>query len=251
MFEMWTGVNQMKMKTAKHEVRNRSAGKTTTFFNLNRFAARNLFRTSCFVLAAGLLPAACSAAVINIAVNNPSFEDNTGAPITDWGIQPPSTNGGPGGSTEAYVYAPTAADYPGGIPGGTNVAHSDGPIIFQKTDYVVQPDTTYTFSILVGNSEATNDIGNYRVVLVADGLVITPDQTAPLPAAGQWVLATSTGTVSDDSELVGYPISVVLDPLGGFVDWDEPLPSGAPPAPEPASLAIIGAAGLYMLRRSR
>lgn len=243
----------MNVRQVKFAIRNKSAAQTTTIYNfINWFADLHLFRIAGFALAAGIAPALCSASTINITVNNPSFEESTGSPITDWGQQPPNTDGAPGGTIEAYTYAPTVgtvgSDYPGGIPGGVNVAHSDGPIIFQDTDYYVQPDTTYTFSIYVGNPANVNIFDSYRVVLVADGLVITPDQSAPIPASGQWVVATSSGYVGDDPEEVGYQIRVVLDPLDSVVDWDEPIPAGGP-IPEPASLGMAGVLVPLVLRR--
>ena len=121
----------------------------------------------------------------------------------------------------------------------------------------MQPDTEYTLTYYVGESALENDFVGYRVVLVADGLVITPTQDKPTPAPGQWVQATSTGFVGNDSEEVGYPISIVLEPLGGQVDFDAvdatTIPNAGPPIiPEPASMALFAiAAPLWGGRRRK
>lgn len=241
----------MNRRIPSREIRNNIAAKTSTIPFFNWFAALNLFRISRLGIGVLTIPAICSAAIVPI--NNPGFETTDSTPVADWGIQPPNT----ANPTEAYIYSPTTADYPSGIPGGVNVAHSDGPIIFQNTSAIVQPDTQYTLTYFVGNSATINDFVDYRAVLVANGLVITTDQDKPVPGAGDWVHATSTGGVFDDPEMVGYPISVVLEPLGGQVDWDQievsiTTPNEGPPvSPEPASAMLLITAAPLWLRRKR
>lgn len=218
----------------------------------------------------------------SISILNPNFDaqvlapgDTAGfgyIPITDW-----SQNDVP--NTAYTVYNPAATSYPGGVPGGNNVADllSDGTTtdIWQFLATDLQANDTYTFSgyagfrldtnifapaldACTGNAfvEAGGNILNQQMIggNINNGTPCTPGTFT------QFSITFSTGA---NPAGLGQPLEIVLETLGtgsvfepseldftGLTLTDTTGTAGT--VPEPQTFATLGAAlAVLIALRSR
>jgi hypothetical protein len=148
-------------------------------------------------------------------------------------------------------------EYPGGIPGGVNVAAVGNDAaageITQDLGIAPQANTTYTLSVYVGQRTDTPPTA-YSVDLLVGSSVVA-SVSSPLPGDGAFVLV-STSYTSGSSPGVG-DLSIELASTGApQVDFDNVAldatssPSGVP---EPSTLTLFGTGllGLGALNRRR
>jgi hypothetical protein len=217
----------------------------------------------------------------SITIQNPNFDAqvlapgiSTGSgagfnPITNWN-QNDVTN------TGYSVYNPVASSYPGGVPGGNNVADifSDGTTssIWQFLSTDLQANDTYT---LTGNAGSRLDGGSVfnpgvdacvgNVLVEAGGNILNP----VVPGgnvintngcnSGTFTQFSITFSTGANPIGLGQPLEIVLDTLGtgsifepSEVDYtgitlSDTASSSGPPVPpsgvpEPQTFATLGAA---------
>jgi hapalindole biogenesis HpiC1 cyclase-like protein/PEP-CTERM motif-containing protein len=212
------------------------------------------------VMAAGALSLAVSANPV--AVSNPGFELPALNP-TGWVSYIPGWTTGPAWIPDSVgVFYPSAAQYPGGIPDGNNVAFSKGPFIAQILTSTLLPSTIYTLTVDVGYrlDDSSGRFTGFTILLLAGNTVIASSSTGT-PAAGNWISAVAAYTSSAADPLAGLPLQILLtvnNPYPYQVNFDNvhldatalPPPLGSTaPIPEPGTLVLVGSGLLGFLRR--
>jgi len=243
------------------------------------------------VLCAAHLLLAAAAAAAPVAITNPGFEDlylGSNLPVSYGGVVPPgafpvgpapagwtawySTGSAPPGAFVGVLNpgrvvddGPIATFFPDGAPEGDNAVllyHDDpagGPAygVHQVLAATLEPDTTYTLTVEVGN--IASGIGfvdpwaslgyydlegfpGYRVQLRAGPAILAQDDDALLPGEGEFATSTVVYTSGDDHEELGSNLEIWLISLnqatavagqrGVEVDFDD-VRLDASPAPIP------------------
>ncbi len=272
------------------------------------------------LLLAAHLPAA-SASAAPVAIANAGFEAPylagnlppqyagdvppgafpTGAPPDGW--LPYSESGSPGageflgvlnpGTAADYVGAPPGIDpcFPGGAPEGDNVAllFTSGATggqeygIRQELGATLQPSTTYTLQVEVGNIQTCGGLvppyqsqfvldgfPSYRVQLLAGGVLLEEDAGQLTPGEGLFETTTVVLTTGELPALQDQPLEIRLinrnedlNPAVGNreVDFDDVQLDASPAAFALPALGsrwmllvaamIAGPAGLARLREAR
>lgn len=209
-----------------------------------------------------------------ILINNPGFEGNFAPPgcfaiftPTNWTLYDP--NNVIGGNSAVGVIDPTGTtNFPAGAPEGLNVAliflgedMGQGPVgLTQVLGATLQPHTTYTLTVEVGNIASgigpppcdvagffdLDGFPGYQVQLLAGGVVVAQDNDSlhGLIPEGEFRLSTVTLTTGATHPQLGQPLEVRLinlnmietpaDP-GIEVDFDEVQLTAAPAASVPAA----------------
>lgn len=201
----------------------------------------------CFAVSAG------AASADGVPVENSSFETSNpltvscgsgcaynAGPIPDWTIS------GVGGS-----WQPNSTDFDVPLPEGGIVAYSNGGTISQILDATVQPDSTYTLSVYVGD-RLGGFVTNYSIAL-DDGsstLCVSPTASNGAILAGTFddvMLTCSTGAMVTPGDL-----AIVLTSGGSQIDFDD-VTLNAVPTPEPASylLLCIGLGSMLVFYKHR
>lgn len=230
-----------------------------------------------------------------IAINNPGFEANFAPPgcfaiftPTNWTLHDP--NNVIGGNSAVGVIDPTGTtNFPAGAPEGLNVAliflgqnMGQGPVgLTQITAATLQPNTTYTLTVEVGNIASgigpppcdvagffdLDGFPGYQVQLLAGGVVVAQDNDSlhGLIPEGEFRLSTVSHTTGATHPQLGQPLEVRLinlnvietpaDP-GIEVDFDDvqltAFPAGSIPAASTwgllAMLLLISVAGTMTIR---
>lgn len=209
-------------------------------------------------------------ATISGNVNNQSGigDSATGAQIPGAGVDTLGYTGSPG-----TLFLRDSRDFlPGQGPTGSAGAISSGDAnlrgIFQTlTGTAFQPNTTYTFTAEVSDRRFGTDDNvtlhnTVQLSLAGGGTEVTTGPGAGTftfapPAPGSTSLATFTYTTAPSGDpVVGEDITLILR-AGGFAGGAvsqtifDNLTLDATPVPEPASLSLLGVAGVAALRRRR
>lgn len=236
-----------------------------------------IFVGLCSQLAWAIKPAGSERALRGgtpIPIDNAGFEANFAPPgcfaiftPTNWTLHDP--NGVIGGNSAVGVIDPTGTtNFPAGAPEGLNVAliflgedMGQGPVgLTQVLSATLQPSTTYTLTVEVGNIASgmgpppcdaagffdLDGFPGYQVQLLAGGVVVAQDNDSlhGLVPEGEFRLSTLTLTTGDTHAQMGQPLEVRLinlnvietpaDP-GIEVDFDDVQLTAAPAASVPAA----------------
>jgi RHS repeat-associated protein len=170
-----------------------------------------------------------------VAVTNPSFE----TPVLGAGQF--ATGNFPGWTVTgtAGPYHPTAAQFPGGVPDGQNIAFDNGGTIAQVLSAPLTAATHYVLQVDVGESL---DVGlaPFSVELWAGGLLASA--STPLPADGAFTTVTVTYDALDGSPFLGQLLEIRLISAGAQVSFDNVRLTATPAVEVGAALPLPGMA---------
>jgi RHS repeat-associated protein len=140
----------------------------------------------------------------SVVITNPGFED----PVLADGSYIGSLNGWDSSGNSGTFNV--SGVYPGGAPGGKNIAYSTNTTISQVLSERVQPGTRYTLQADVGFLSGT--FPGFALQLWAGGSLLAQD-TSVVPAAGTFATARLQYDFSQGPAL-GQPLEIRLQPLG-------------------------------------
>ena len=204
----------------------------------------------CFAVSSG------AAWADGIPVQNASFESAyaltsscglgcayNGGPIPDW------TMTGTGGS-----FQPSTTFFNLPLPGGPTdsiVAYSNGGTISQILGVTVQPDSTYTLSVYVGD-RLDGEVANYSIALDDGSTTLCSTPTASNGAIAPGTFEDVTLTCSTGATVAPGALTIVLTSAGTQSDFDN-VSVNVVQSPEPASylLLLIGLGSMVVFFRSR
>ncbi|QTN33652.1 hypothetical protein HZ994_15485 [Akkermansiaceae bacterium] len=181
-----------------------------------------------FATAAALGWSTAAFAAVPINIENPGFENPA---VADTQIDGPPASWTVIGGVDAGVWNPSATDYTGEAPEGSNVGYVFGGAAGQGLAQVLgatfAADSDYTLTVRVGYSNAFNFEG-YTVQLLAGGTVLTngQDDNSNPPAQGTFTTSTVSYVYNAaDAALVGQPLEIRLLTKalvgGGETDFDD------------------------------
>ena len=210
-------------------------------------------------MAAGLLAVAASANPVS--VTNPGFENPTLNP-GGWVGSIPGWTMGPAVAGSVGEFYPGAAQYPGGIPEGNNVAFTKGASISQILTTTLQPNTVYALSVAGGYrlDNANLPFVGFTIWLMAGNTVIA-NASSGSQAPGTWSTVFASYTSGANDPLAGLALQILLtvnNPNGRQVNFDNVQldATGAPRSqvpvsgvPEPGTIALVGTGLIGFLRR--
>lgn len=191
-----------------------------------------------------------------VLVQNASFESASaltsscglgcaynGGPIPDW------TMTGTGGS-----FQPSTTFFNLPLPGGPSdsiVAYSNGGTISQILGVTVQPDSTYTLSVYVGD-RLDGEVANYSIALDDGSTTLCSTPTASNGAIAPGTFEDVTLTCSTGATVAPGALTIVLTSAGTQSDFDN-VSVNVVQSPEPASylLLLIGLGAMVVFFRSR
>ena len=137
-------------------------------------------------------------------VVNPGFEavtlnsGSTSAPIPSW-VE----------NCTCSTIRPTSDQVPNGLNEGVNALQMSQGSISQKLIATIQPNTTYTLQVDIGQ-RADQSFDGYTTTLMAGSTVLGTDNNALVPQAGGLVTSTVTYYASASDPNIGQPLGVVL-----------------------------------------
>jgi len=161
-------------------------------------------------------------------------------PIPDWTVT------GTGGS-----FQPSSTYFNLPLPEGSIVAYSDGGTISQILGATVQPDSTYTLSVYVGD-RLDGYVTNYSIALDDGSTTLCSSPTASNGAITPGTFADVTLTCSTGATVTPGDLAIVLTSGGQQIDFDG-VALNVVSTPEPASylLLCIGLGSMLVFYRHR
>ena len=164
-------------------------------------------------------------------------------PIPGW------TMTGSGGS-----FQPSTTFFNLPLPGGPSdsiVAYSNGGTISQILGVTVQPDSTYTLSVYVGD-RLDGEVANYSIALDDGSTTLCSTPTASNGAIAPGTFEDVTLTCSTGATVAPGALTIVLTSAGTQSDFDN-VSLNVVQSPEPASylLLLIGLGAMVVFFRSR
>lgn len=201
----------------------------------------------CVISAFASIPSAQAAV---IALNNASFE----APVcpNDGDYVTGQADGWNLGGSSLGVANPTSSWFGPEAQDGQNVGYAnDGCDFYQVVPGGVtfQDNITYTLSVYVGRPELGNTNGGevriqIRDIVLDDPMVI---QSFSITNNSEWYLCSISYTAASGND--GHGIGIALATLSGTqLEYDNVILTATP---EPATMSLLLAGGLVMLKRRR
>lgn len=184
----------------------------------------------------------------DVAIVNAGFEDETLGNGSFVFTIPGWTNIGDSGT-----FNPTTSQYAFEAPEGSNVAFSSngGPEISQVLANVLDIDTAYTLSVMVGDRLDQNFPG-YSVQLLAGGDLLAEDNNSMTSVNGDFFESTVTYLSSQSDTQIGDALEIRLRGFGAQVNFDNVRLVAVSSVPEPTTAIILGlGAALSCLIRRR
>jgi len=174
-------------------------------------------------LAGSVLSTASGQTAIQIPLLNPGFEEDvlgcgpgcSEVSITGWLCGPSSG-----------TFKPAAAQFPGGVPSGVNVAfvgnaYSTGSIM-QVAPVHLSANNTYTLKLSIGH-RADYAFTGYFAALMAGNVVLAYDSSLN-PAPGTWMEDVIVYKSGNNPPQYDQPITIFIKSLGtGQVEIDDVL----------------------------
>ena len=201
-----------------------------------------------------------------LTLSGVSYATTTPIPVINDGFEVPTVPMNPGftsdviqgwSGTNATTYiafgvqaqAAGTANYPGGIPDGTQFAYVNfGNLIFQDVSTSVTADTTYTLTADVGRrTDDTNALGSLNLETFSGGSPtgVILATSGPVTAPVGTFAAQSASFVATPAE-AGEDLGIVLENLNpaNQVDFDAVSltrkTAGQTAVPEPGTLPLLG-----------
>jgi hypothetical protein len=162
-----------------------------------------------------------------------------GGSIPDWTIT------GTGGSFQpnsTYLNLP--------LPNGSIVAYSNGGTISQILGVTVQPDSTYTLSVYVGD-RLDDEVATYSIALDDGSTTLCSTPTASNGAIKPGTFADVTLTCSTGATVAPGDLEIILTSGGTQIDFDNVALSVQTPEPASCLLLCIGLGSMIVFFRSR
>jgi hypothetical protein len=158
------------------------------------------------------------ASATSIPVINHSFEATAWSPCSFGGPVPGWTAGGswgswnPGQGDECFWYG-----FDESVPDGVQVAFTNSPNgpISQVVNATLQPNTKYTLAVDVGRRSDCCAMEDYKIQLLAGGVVLTEDNDILDPAPGTFQTSIICVNVDRFHESLGQPLEIRLFLIGG------------------------------------
>ena len=174
----------------------------------------------------------------------------TPSPIPGWNID---------ANEDAGVWNPAGwSPFSQPLPDGSQVAYSNGGRIWQVLNVTLQPYTTYTLNVGIGNRQDCCADAGYRVSLYAGSTEVAFDNSSLHLVHGTWGISTVVFATGATNPLFGQLLTIMLQAYPSFprqVDFDDVTLDATLNAaiPEPSSALLIagGAAVLWLSRRRR
>ena len=159
---------------------------------------------------------------IPIPLLNPGFEQDVLACAPGYYCFYPGVSGWLAGP-QTQIFKPSTVQFPGGVPGGVNVAavgnNGSTSSILQVTPAVVQANTIYTLRLSVG---ARTDFAftGYTAALMAGNMTLAFDDTLT-PAAGAFLPDVIVYKAGANPLQLGQALQILVKSIGiGQVDID-------------------------------
>ena len=204
----------------------------------------------CFTVSAGAVWAD------GVTVQNASFETIKPAnPLTvscgsgcayNGGSIPDWTLIGTGGS-----FQPNTTFFNLPLPNGSIVAYSNGGTISQILGVTVQPDSTYTLSVYVGDRVGGEEVANYSIALDDGSTTLCSTPTASNGAITHGTFADVTLTCSTGATVAPGDLAIVLTSSGTQIDFDNVALNVQTPEPASYLLLCIGLGAMVVFFRFR
>jgi hypothetical protein len=183
-----------------------------------------------------------------VPIDNASFESspNNVVPEPSWGDYALGISGWNYNGNGIYgVWSPNNNAYSMNVPDGNSIGFIDGGVgsIYQSLNHVLNPFTTLTLSVDIGNRLSWGS-PTYEVQILA-GDTILASSGSIMPAEGQFSnLELTYITKSTDPFGINLGIKIFLTSEFGQLNFDNLKFSNdteAAPVPEPATMLLLGA----------